>query len=108
MIIAQNIEFSYDDKRVFKFPDVLIEAGEQKLLSGPSGCGKTTFLNIVSLFIQKFKGQLIIDNTDVKTLSKKQADFFRSENIGIIFQEPFFVASLNVFDNINLASKLQG
>ena len=106
MLQAKNIAFQYPDGRELAYPDFSIEKGESKLLIGPSGCGKTTLLNIFALLVQNFEGELTINNTNIQKLSKAEQDEFRANNIGVIFQEQYFIASLNVIENIGLASKL--
>ncbi|MCL4118221.1 UNVERIFIED_CONTAM: hypothetical protein GTU68_063398 [Idotea baltica] len=53
-------------------------------------------------------GNVSIDNTNLTSLSSGALDQYRGKNIGIVFQTPHFVNSLNVYENIILASQLSG
>jgi ABC-type antimicrobial peptide transport system, ATPase component len=53
-------------------------------------------------------GTILIDKTDLSTLSRSEADAFRGNNIGIVFQQNHFVKSLTVLENILLANQLAG
>jgi putative ABC transport system ATP-binding protein len=46
------------------------------------------------------QGSVEIDGTDLATLNQRDLDRFRGRNIGLVFQQPRFVASLSVIENI--------
>ena len=51
-------------------------------------------------------GEIIIENVDIISLAEKQLDQFRGKNIGLILQQSHFIASMNVLENVVLASWL--
>jgi putative ABC transport system ATP-binding protein len=85
-----------------------LKRGEQKLVSGASGTGKTTLLHTIAGFIPPLAGQIVIDGTDITSLSESARDRFRGRRIGMIFQNLHLVKSLSVLDNLLLSSYLTG
>lgn len=67
---------------------------------GPSGSGKTTLLNILGCLDVPTSGSVIIDNTDISKLDRRERAIFRGEKIGFIFQDFNLIPVLTVFENI--------
>ncbi len=107
MLTANKIAFSYPEVR-FKFPDIHCDAGETLLVTGNSGKGKTTLLHLLAGILRPSAGSIYINDTDITTLTSKELDHYRGRNIGIVFQQSHFVASLSVIDNLLLAQYLSG
>ena len=106
MIIAKNIRFSYGQGADFAFPEIAVSAGESLLITGGSGKGKTTLLHLLAGLQRPQAGNIIIESTDITGLSEKKLDSFRGRNIGLVLQQSYFVASLNVLENVALAAWL--
>jgi putative ABC transport system ATP-binding protein len=106
MISTKNIRFSYGKGTQFSFPDVTVSRGESLLITGGSGKGKTTLLHILGGLLRPEQGEVIIEDTNIASLSEKKLDHFRGKNIGLVLQQAYFVASLNVLENVVLASWL--
>ena len=106
MIKTGNIRFSYNKGTTFTFPDVMANAGETLLITGGSGKGKTTLLHLLGGLLRPQQGEVLIDSTNIVTLSDKGLDRFRGQYIGIILQQSYFVAALSVLENVALASWL--
>lgn len=108
MLATTGLEFQYNRKTKMDFPDVLCGRGEQWLILGESGSGKTTLLHLLGGLRKPQKGQIVIGDTDITSLSGQHLDIFRGRNIGIVFQQAHFVRSLTIQDNLLLAQKLAG
>lgn len=104
MIFTKNLHFSYKDIK-FDFPDIHVSNGRSLLITGPSGKGKTTLLHLLGGLLKAESGLVGIRGTDITTLNGKRLDQFRRNNIGIIFQQAHYIASVSVVDNLLLASK---
>lgn len=108
MLIAKNIEFSYQPHQKFNIPTLELKAGEQLLILGKSGSGKTTILNMLGGLLKPLKGEVIIDGTSIYQLKGAALDKFRGRNIGIIFQKPHILSPLTVEENLKLANFFSG
>jgi putative ABC transport system ATP-binding protein len=106
MISTKNLRFSYSKDQEFIFPDLYCEAGSTLLITGDSGKGKTTYLHLLAGLLQPTSGEILIDKTDLVSLSEKTTDKFRGKNIGLVFQKSYFIAALTVLENLQMASWL--
>ena len=106
MIVTKNLSFSYGKGTSFNFPDVAVASGESLLITGGSGRGKTTLLHLLGGLLRPRAGEVVIEHTNIATLSEKKLDHFRGQHIGLVLQQAYFVASLNVLENVVLASWL--
>ncbi|MFT6203574.1 MAG: ABC-type lipoprotein export system ATPase subunit [Spirosomataceae bacterium] len=106
MLSVQNLSFSYQSNKSFNFPDLHATINEPTLILGNSGKGKTTLLHLLGLLLKPESGSVVINDTELTGLSVKETTQFRAENIGIIFQQPHFISSLNVLDNLLVANYL--
>ena len=79
-----------------------IEQGEFISLMGASGCGKSTLLNLVAGIDQPTSGSLVINGTDIGSLSRSQLAGWRAENIGYVFQSHNLIPVLTAYENIEL------
>jgi len=103
MIRTRCLKFDYDNKVFFKFPDINLKGNENLLIIGSSGIGKTTLLHLLAGLLSSKSGSIELYGKKISGLSSHKLDNFRRDNIGIIFQRPHFVNSLNVKENLQLA-----
>lgn len=108
MINIKSLSHVYEQGRRIKFPDWEIADMDQWLLLGASGCGKSTLLNIISGLLKPTYGEIVINDTNLYDLTTRNMDRFRGRHIGIIFQRPHLIRSLNVLDNLELAAVMAG
>lgn len=81
---------------------VSIEQGESVAIVGKSGSGKSTLMHVMSGLDRPSKGQVIVDDEDIATISHKKLDAFRSNTIGFIFQSFFVQANESCYHNVSL------
>src|SRR5688500_3263271 len=86
---------------VHALTDVNLEfgKGEFTAIVGPSGCGKTTLLNMIGGLDYPSRGRVIIDGTDLSTLSSKALINFRLHHIGFVFQDYSLMPVLTAREN---------
>jgi len=108
MIKTSEIAHNYKGTQRFDFPDIYCPGGQTLLILGRSGVGKTTLLHILGGILKPKQGTVSINETDIYTLSGNRLDKFRGQNIGIVFQKPHFVASVNARENLLIAQKMAG
>jgi len=101
MITARNIVKSFGTTHVLHGLELSIEKGSIYGLAGRSGAGKSTILRCINGLEEYDSGSLIVDGTDVRTLSRTDMMAFR-KNIGMIFQQFSLLERLSVYDNVAL------
>ncbi|MDP2161809.1 MAG: ATP-binding cassette domain-containing protein [Flavobacterium sp.] len=106
MIHTKDLKFSFNEKTTFAFPNITNEASQTLLITGNSGKGKTTLLHLLGGLLRPNSGTISIQDTTVSNLSERDLDQFRGKNIGLVLQQSHFVSSINVLDNVILASWL--
>ena len=63
-----------------------IEEGEFVAVMGASGSGKSTLLHVMAGLAPPDEGRVVIDDTDLSTMSDGQLTRFRRRKIGLVFQ----------------------
>ncbi len=66
-----NVGFKYEDDYVLKNFNLKVEKGKTVALVGQSGSGKSTVANLVTRFYDVNKGEILIDGTNIKNITKK-------------------------------------
>lgn len=111
--VIQTIDLHkvYDETRVpvhaLRGVDLRIDKGEFTAIVGPSGSGKSTLLNIIGGLDQPTRGQIIIDGTDLATLSPNALIDFRKNKIGFVFQSYNLIPVLTAKENVEFVMLLQ-
>ena len=67
----KNISFKYKNNYVLKDFSLTIHKGETVALVGQSGSGKSTLANLITRFYDVNKGDILIDNQNIKDVTKK-------------------------------------
>ena len=101
LLSIQNASYRYSDaeKDEYALKDVSydFESGKIYAIRGRSGTGKTTLLSLISGLERCTEGKIIFDGKDLKDVN---LDYYRSHEIGIVFQSynllPFMTASENI------------
>ena len=68
MINIKSLEFSYDDKKIFKDFDLHIPRSKFVSIIGPNGCGKSTLLKLISKELKSDSGDICISEYNVNLL----------------------------------------
>ena len=103
MIIAKNIQKTFNNTQVLKGIDLHIKKGEVVAIVGPSGAGKTTLLQILSTLDKPDKindSQLIINKEQPILLNDKKISEFRNNHIGFVFQFHQLLPEFTAIENI--------
>jgi phospholipid/cholesterol/gamma-HCH transport system ATP-binding protein len=79
--------------------DLEIPEGESVVLIGPSGTGKSVLLKHIIGLIRPDSGRVIVDGTDLWSLSERDLNVFR-RRFGMSFQEGALFDSMTVHENI--------
>lgn len=108
MIEAKGIEKSFGNLKVLKGIDFNAEKSEVVSIMGASGAGKSTLLQILGTLSTPDKGTLLIDGTDVTTLSRKKISTFRNRKIGFVFQFHHLLPEFTSLENVMIPALING
>ena len=108
MIEAKGIEKSFGNLKVLKGIDFNAEKSEVVSIMGASGAGKSTLLQILGTLSTPDKGTLLIDGTDVTTLSRKEISTFRNRKIGFVFQFHHLLPEFTSLENVMIPAFING
>lgn len=107
MIQVNDIHKSFGNIEVLKGINLDIKKGELVSIVGASGAGKTTLLQIIGTLSSFDKGNIIINNIDIKTLKDRQLSKFRNKNIGFVFQFHHLLPEFSALENVSLPLLIQ-
>ena len=79
----QKVQFKYDEEIVLKDISFQVKMGEVIALVGMSGAGKTSLVNLLPRFYDVEKGQILIDDHDIRKVSLKSI----RDQIGLVTQQ---------------------
>jgi ABC-type lipoprotein export system ATPase subunit len=80
--------------------------GEFISIVGRSGSGKSTLMAMLGALTKPTEGRLLLDGTDVWTLSETERAVFRARQVGFVFQFPSLLANLTAADNVAVPALL--
>ena len=96
----RNVWFAYEAENwILKDVSFTINPGESIALVGKTGSGKTTITNLINRFYTIQKGEILLDDINIKDINLKTL----RKSIGTILQDPFIFAK-SIKDNIKLYS----
>lgn len=109
LLSIQNASYQYSDaqKDEYALKDVSydFEKGKIYAIKGRSGTGKTTLLSLMSGLERCTEGKIIFDSKDLKDIN---LDYYRSHEIGIVFQSYNLLPFMTVSENIILSMDISG
>jgi len=104
LIVADNINKDYRIGEItisaLKGLSFEIEPASFVSFVGPSGSGKTTLLNLIGCLDKPSSGTLMVADTDIARLDRKESAAFRGRHLGFIFQDFNLIPVLTVYENI--------
>jgi subfamily B ATP-binding cassette protein MsbA len=96
----KNISFKYKDEYVLQDFSLTIKKGETVALVGQSGSGKSTLANLITRFYDVNKGDVLIDGSNIKDITKKSL----RNLMGIVSQESILFND-TIANNIKLGTQ---
>ena len=98
----KNVLFKYknDEDYTLRGLNLLLEPNKKIAIVGRSGNGKSTLFNLILRYFDSTKGNILVDNIDIKDLTEESL----RNNISIIRQTPFLF-NLSIIDNFKLVKK---
>jgi len=112
MISVKNIVKTYTngdiETHVLKNINLKVKTGEFLAIMGKSGAGKSTLMYQMSILDEPTSGEIIIDGTDILSLSTKEKTEFRLNRLGYVFQDYALVPELTAIENIMIPLLMRG
>lgn len=101
----KNINKSYSNnssgnREVLSDLNLEIAKGESIAIVGPSGSGKTTLLNLLGLMDKPDSGNILFEDKEITSFTKKEELVFRNSEIGFVFQLHHLLPQCSIMENI--------
>lgn len=95
--------------KVLKTISFNVESGDFLVIFGPSGCGKSTLLHTMLGLEPPTSGKVVFADVDLyKNNDEDWRADFRKEHIGMVYQQPNWIKSLKVIENVAFPLMLMG
>ncbi len=85
-----------------------VAAGELVAVMGPSGSGKSTLLTCAGGLDSPTSGAVVVEGTELGTLSRSALAALRRRSIGYVFQDFNLIPALTAAENVMLPRELDG
>ncbi len=85
-----------------------VEQGEFFVIMGLSGSGKSTLLRVLNRLIEPTAGRVLVGDTEVTALSRKELLRFRQDTFGMVFQHFALLPHYNILRNVTFPLELKG
>ena len=97
-IRLENVSFGYDDsKEVLHGISAFFDAGKAYAVVGASGSGKSTMLNLLTAAAGNYRGHILIDDTELRSIASESL----YELISVI-QQNVFIFNASIRDNVTM------
>jgi len=101
-ITGVNQSFAIGDEKIDVLKDINFNVCQNtfNIIYGPSGSGKSTILNVLTGLQKPSTGKVMFDGKNLYEFKPDDLARFRANQIGIVYQQNFWVKSLNVIENV--------
>ena len=97
----KHVSFSYDGKNeILHDISFVVNPGETLGIVGHTGSGKSSIINVMMRFYELGKGEILIDDVDIRKYPKEEL----RKKLGLVLQEPFMFYG-DISSNIRLYNK---
>jgi len=104
ILYLEGITVSFDGFKALNKLSLTIDAGELRCIIGPNGAGKTTMMDVITGKTRPDRGKAFFGQTlDLTRMSEPE---IAHAGIGRKFQKPTIFENHSVFDNLELAMKI--
>ena len=107
-VAIRSLTYQYGSSVPIDYPSWSVSSGGHSVISGSSGCGKTTLLHILGGLLPVTRGEVLVGGEDFSRCGGRFLESFRNKYVGIVFQKPHLIRSLNVLENLSLVPYFRG
>ena len=100
MIEFKNVDFSYSNEKLLENLNFAIRPNRITAITGTNGTGKTTIVDLILRLHSPTKGEILLDNIDVKEIDKNSY----LKEISVLNQESYLF-NLSIRENFNLVER---
>lgn len=97
IIEFKNIDFSYSNEKLLQNLNFVIRPNRITAITGTNGTGKTTIVDLILRLHSPTKGEILLDNIDVKEIDKNSY----LKEISVLNQESYLF-NFSIRENFNL------
>ncbi len=108
MLEVSHLVKSYGATKVVNDVSFDVKKGEIISIVGPSGAGKSTLLHLIGALDKPDAGKVLIDNTDLLSLSTSQQAYFRNTKMGFVFQFHHLLPEFSALENVCMPLWIKG
>mgnify|MGYP001287857883 CR=1 FL=1 len=105
VLSLKNISYQYpkSNKEVLKDVSVDFKQGNIYAIMGKSGAGKTSLLSLIAGLDSSYKGNILYEGRDLRDINRNH---YRSEEIGVVFQNYNLLTNATALENIVLSMNI--
>ncbi len=100
MVEFKNVDFSYSNEKLLENLNFVIKPNRITAITGTNGTGKTTIVDLILRLHSPTKGEILLDNINVKEIDKNSY----LKEISVLNQESYLF-NLSIRENFNLIER---
>ncbi len=100
--VSQSFKVGEEMVNVLHDINFNLSSNSFNIIYGPSGSGKSTLLNILSGLQKPTTGRVVFGGDALYELKPNELAAFRANQIGIVYQQNYWVKSLSVIENVSI------
>lgn len=77
-----------------------VSRGDFVAITGQSGSGKSTLFHLLTGLCKPNQGQILIDGSDITSMTKDELSILRNEKIGYVAQGQSLLSNFTIIDNL--------
>ncbi|MDO5515999.1 MAG: ABC transporter ATP-binding protein [Clostridium sp.] len=95
----RNVSFSYNNEEILHNINLKIKSGSKVAIMGTTGAGKSTLISLIGRYYDVTKGEVLVDNVNVKDWNLETL----RANMSVVFQDTFLFSD-TIKNNIDFGN----